>query len=348
MLKKLPKQSPKKREKLNPSKSAEGDESLDCKEIIQKLEAENRLLTINLEDLEFSLEEETVKKEFLKKQESQNGNKNDENDETNQKSHFNVDELKQTVYDLTKQKKDLESRVNYSKYRYEEKKADFEFMQLEISELKSINSSVDEQQLLEKQLSEMEEELRTNGERLTILLNEEKNANDSIKAREDSIKNSKSLYNGKHSVQNNWEEERSEVQQRRKQVKHKIAKLEEKEKETNDHLTALKSQFYFELGVDEKELKKAIFAEIEFNTNQTFMNLQNAIATEIEYNNILENELNEVRNATNYIKKYREICFQRGRNQYELESSRKRLELLQEKLDQISSSLSSSPQPVFV
>ena len=83
-----------------------------------------------------------------------------------------------------------------------------------------------------------------------------------------------------------------------------------------------------------------MFAELECNSNPVVVHLQNTIAAEIEYNNILEAELNEVREATDYIKKYRETCFKRGKNQYELESSRKRIELLQDQLNRISQSFS--------
>ncbi|OHT10535.1 hypothetical protein TRFO_20122 [Tritrichomonas foetus] len=337
MIKKVSKTSARKREKSTPAKAVDfdkNDDSLDCTDIIQKLEAENRILKNKFRDLEFELEEATIQNEILTKSlEKPVKSKQIEQQE------FNIDELKQTVLDLTRQKNDEEARSKYSQYVVKEKEADIEFIRLEMSELQSINSSIDEQKSLERQLAEMESELKTNDDQLMILQNEENNAIENMKTRKGSMKNK---INHNIKPPQNWEEERNEIQRRHQQIHHKYEKLEEKERETNDHFTALKSQFYYELGLDEKELKKAIYAEIEFNTNQTVMNLQNSIATEIEYNNILENELNEVRKSTSYIKKYREVCFQRGRNQYVLESSRKRLELLQEKLNEISSNISST------
>lgn len=324
-----------KREKSTPSKfvlKEKTDDSLDCSVLIQQLKAGNRILMNRLKDLEFEKEELQIQNEILTKHNSESTKQS-----SNSEDGISIDDLKQTIISLKRQNRDEEEKLNYSQFLLEQKEADIEFLQLEIGELKKNSSYSDELTALDKQLKAMQKEIKNNEDRLTILRKEEADSKDSMKKKE-------MLFSKSHNTQklppSNWIEDRNAMLQQQQTVQHKISHLNEKQRELFDHLTALKAQFYFDFGVDEKELKKILFAELECNSNPVVVHLQNAIAAEIEYNNILEAELNEVREATDYIKKYRETCFKRGKNQYELESSRKRIELLQDQLNRISQSFS--------
>ncbi|KAK8892137.1 hypothetical protein M9Y10_029360 [Tritrichomonas musculus] len=327
--------SSQKREKSTPAKAVtrdKNDDPPDLTAIIQKLEADNRKVANKYQDLEFQLEEVQVKNELLNKL-----NSNDVSNDDEFNDQIDLDELKQSVISLRREKRDEEERFKYSQYVLQEKSADIEFLQFEMNELNLIapridSSSPEVQKALEKQLKEMNEELKTNEDRLTILRKEESDAKENMKKREIVMKG----HNSAKPLPANWTEERNEILKKQQKMNNKLNHLNEKQRELLDQLTNLKTQFYTDLEIDDKELKKTLVAELECNSNPAAANLQNAIAAEIEYNNILESELNEVRATTEYIKKYRETCFNRGKNQFELESSRKRIELLQEQLNKIS------------
>lgn len=330
-MRKVPRLS-QKREKSTPAKAVardKNDDSPDLTSIIQQLEADNRKVVNRYQDLEFQLEEAQVKNEILNRSNSRQSLNDD-----SALSNVDINELKLSVISLRREKRDEEERHKYSQYILQEKMADLEFLQFEMNELNSRvdTSSPEEQKSLENQLKEMNKELKTNEDRLTILRKEEADAKENMKKREIVIKG----HNSPKQPPSNWIDERNEMIKKQQKMNQKINHLNEKQRELFDHLTALKAQFYVDLGIDEKELRKILLAEFECNSNPTATNLQNAIAAEIEYNNILESELDEVRATTDYIKKYRETCFNRGKNQFELESSRKRIELLQEQLNQIS------------
>ena len=330
-MRKVPRLS-QKREKSTPSKAIARDKSDDPPDltaIIHQLEADNRKVSNRYQDLEFQLEEVQIRNEFLNK-----SNIYQSLSDGKTTNDIDINELKQNLITLRREKRDEEERFKYSQYILQEKAADIEFLQFEMDELNSrIDSTFpDEQKALESQLKEMNKELKTNEDRLTILRKEESDAKETMKKRETFMKG----HNSPKQPPINWVDERNETLKKQQKMNQKINHLNEKQKELYDHLTALKAQFYVDLGIDEKELRKILLAEFECNSNPIAINLQNAIAAEIEYNNILESELDEVRATTDYIKKYRETCFNRGKNQFELESSRKRIELLQEQLNKIS------------
>lgn len=321
-----------KREKSTPAKAItrdKNDDSPDLTPIIQQLEAENRKIINKYQDLEFQLEEAQTRNEILNK-----SNLHQSMSDNLPADNIDINEMKQNVISLRREKRDEEEKFKYSQFILQEKAADLEFLQFEMNEInpRVDSSSPEEQKALENRLKEMNKELKTNEDRLTILRKEEADAKDNMKKREIVMKG----HNSPKQPPINWSEERNEMIKKQQKMNTKINHLNEKQRELFDHLTALKAQFYVDLGIDEKELRKILLAEYECNSNPTAINLQNAIAAEIEYNNILESELDEVRATTDYIKKYRETCFNRGKNQFELESSRKRIELLQEQLNQIS------------
>lgn len=258
---------------------------------IRRLEAENRVLENNFQDLEFQLEEMRVKNENLST--------------------------------LKKRLRDLEIELEYANFLVEQKQLDLEFIDAEIEKLQADEESTDAKARLQEQLEEMNQEIEQNRANLEVLQNEERAAMENIRDRE---RNFESAISNKP-LPNGWIEDRDSHMEKREELSSALEHEKEMLNEVKMEFEKLQKDRFEGTDMDGEEVLRALTAELMYTKIDP---IHNAINCELEYRETLERELEMAKHAAKSVKKYRDRVIERHELQFELASLQSRLESLQE------------------
>lgn len=296
-------------------------------ENVEKLESENRLLVNNYHDLVFQLEELEIENEFYKNEIADENGENGENDLDFQQ----IEEMKQKLYKLRKERAIAECKSEYTNQLLKEHQEDLKFLQMEVSDLENFKNGNDEPQALMEMLEAKKREVQIYTDQLSILLNEEKERMDGIRKLDSTFRKRGQM----KPLTDTWRDEKSKIIEKHQQAEDEASRASTEHRTVVEELENTKASFFENIGATEEEIKKAIFAEINYNSNEIMNHLQESISAEVEERKMLQEQLERIRATTVYIKNHRDELISRQKKQFELASSRKRLQLLQNELDRI-------------
>lgn len=259
------------------------------------LEAENRILDNNFQDLEFQLAEMIIKREHS---------------------------MISNVTALQKRLLDLERELEHADRILTDKYLKLEFMNTEHGKQQDEESivSADKSQM-EEQLNEMKREIEQNTYNLEVLQNERNEALTSMKSRETYLSMSnKPLPKG-------WMNDRDSHLEEREALLDALEAEKEKLEVAKTEFANLQLNHFTGTNINPDEMRRALSAELKYTDIDPF---QEAIEQELEYRKSLKRELEEAKAAAKTVKSYRDRVVERHQQQFELASLQARLEALHE------------------
>ncbi|KAH0787765.1 hypothetical protein GPJ56_008288 [Histomonas meleagridis] len=291
---------------------------------IEKIRKENQLLTKQYQELENELTKLKIQNKELS--EKSNQQKIDLSDP-------DLYKLDQQIQSLKKDFHYIQTEFEYAEYSLQEREADYVFLQDEINELQHNQTTDKDEQVLIELINSKLEEQQQNEQQLNVLQVEEREALENLRKREESLKiKDNNLPNPSQEYVN----ERNKMIEMHTSLTNRINQQTQANNSLEQQLKDLKANFFNGLHTSESEVKKSLFAEIELRKQQYITNLINAIQTEEEYKQMLDEELKELQKTTEVIEKFQERCYNHGKTSYQVVTNQTRIQMLQKQLEKLS------------